>query len=151
MKNITIAGRLTKDAELRTLNNGDSVLGFSVAVDDRSSKEKGTLFFDASLFGKRGESLAQYLTKGSSVTVSGDLGKREHDGKTYLTVRVGDVTLQGGKPTEGGFSGSRDEGVARGGGGGDHPQQGGRGRAAKDTYDLSDDIPFVRPAYDGEA
>lgn len=80
MKNVTIAGRLTRDAVLRTMNNGDHVLGFSVAVDDRAGKEKTTLFFDASLFGKRGDALAQYLTKGSSVTVSGDLGKREHEG-----------------------------------------------------------------------
>jgi single-strand DNA-binding protein len=109
MKNITIAGRLTKDASLRAMNNGDKVLGFSVAVDDRSGKEKGTLFFDASLFGKRGETLAQYLTKGSSVAVSGDFGTREYDGKTYLTLRAEQVTLLGGKPAasdaDEGFSG----------------------------------------------
>ena len=98
MKAITIAGRLTKDADLRTTTGGDQVCGFSVAVDDRSGREKTTMFFDCSLWGKRGEALGQHLTKGTSVTVSGDLGKREHDGKTYLTVRVNDVTLQGGKP-----------------------------------------------------
>lgn len=101
MKNITIAGRLTKDAELRQAGS-DSVLGFSVAVDDRQGKEKSTIFFECNLWGKRGESLQQYLTKGSSVTVSGDLSKREHDGKTYLGVRVDQVTLQGGgKASEG--------------------------------------------------
>lgn len=99
MKNITLAGRLTKDAETRDAG-GDRVTGLSVAVDDRSGREKTTLFFDCSLWGKRGESLSQYLTKGSSVTVSGDLGTREHNGKTYLTCRVNDVTLQGGKPRD---------------------------------------------------
>lgn len=98
MKSITIAGRLTKDATTREAGS-DKVTGFSVAVDDRSGKEKGTIFFDCSMWGKRGETLAQYLTKGSSVTVAGDLGTREYDGKTYLTVRVNDVTLQGGKAT----------------------------------------------------
>lgn len=96
MKSLTIAGRLTKDATTREAGS-DKVTGFSVAVDDRSGKEKGTLFFDCSMWGKRGETLAQYLTKGSSVTVSGDLGTREYEGKTYLTLRVNDVTLQGGK------------------------------------------------------
>lgn len=96
MKNITIAGRLTRDAVTREAES-DKVTGFAVAVDDRSGKEKTTLFFDCSLWGKRGESLAQYLTKGSSVTVSGDFGTREYEGKTYFTVRVNDVTLQGGK------------------------------------------------------
>lgn len=100
MKAITIAGRLTKDATTREAGS-DKVTGFSVAVDDRSGKEKTTLFFDCSLWGKRGESLAQYLTKGSSVTVSGDFGTREYEGKTYFTVRVNDVTLQGGKSSDG--------------------------------------------------
>ena len=96
MKSITIAGRLTKDATTREAGS-DKVTGFSVAVDDRSGGEKKALFFDCSLWGKRGESLAQYLTKGSSVTVSGDFGTREYEGKTYFTLRVNDVTLQGGK------------------------------------------------------
>lgn len=141
MKNLTIAGRLTKDATTRTAGS-DKVTGFSVAVDDRSGGEKKSLFFDCSLWGKRGETLAQYLTKGASVTVSGDLGTREYEGKTYLTVRVEQVTLQGGKQSGDGFSGSRDDGMARGGGGGDHSQSSGRGRGAKDAYDLNDDIPF---------
>lgn len=110
MKSITIAGRLTRDAVTREAGS-DKVTGFAVAVDDRSQKEKSTLFFDCSLWGKRGESLAQHLTKGSSVTVSGDFGTREYEGKTYFTVRVNDVTLQGGKPDSersSGGSGSSD-------------------------------------------
>ena len=98
MKSLTIAGRLTKDAVTRE-SGSDKVTGFSVAVDDRSNKEKSTLFFDCSMWGKRGETLTQYLTKGTSVTVAGDLGTREYEGKTYLTMRVNDVTLQGGKPS----------------------------------------------------
>lgn len=127
MKNITIAGRITRDAENRTAGS-DNVTGFSVAVDDRQGKEKSTLFFDCSLWGKRGEALSQYLIKGTSVTVSGDLSKREHDGKTYLTVRASDVTLQGGKS-----QGERDEVKSDRSGGGHGPRE---------TYDLNDDIPF---------
>lgn len=97
MKVITIAGRLTRNAELRRSQSGDPVLGFSVAVDDRSTRDKTTLFFDCSIWGKRGEVLAQYLKKGTAITVSGDFSTREHDGKTYLQVRVNDLTLQGGK------------------------------------------------------
>jgi single-strand DNA-binding protein len=94
MKTITLAGRLTKDAETREAGS-DKVTSFS--VDDRTGKEKSTLFFDASMWGKRGEAVQPYLTKGSSVAVSGELGTREHNGKTYLTVRVDHLTLQGGK------------------------------------------------------
>jgi len=49
------------------------------------------------MFGLRGEKVAQYLTKGGKVTVSGDLSTRDHEGKTYLTIRVAEVTLQGGE------------------------------------------------------
>lgn len=127
MKNLTIAGRLTKDAETRDAG-GSRVTGFSVAVDNWDGKTKSTLFFDASWWGGKGEKMAQYLTKATAVTVSGDLGTREHNGKTYLTIRVGDVTLQGGKPAASdsseGFSGPA-------------------GKASPaSTYDLSDDIPF---------
>lgn len=96
MKNITIAGNIGKDAETRTTGDGDKVTGWSVAVEDRTGKEKRTLWFDCSLWGKRGESLAQYLTKGGKVSVAGELSTRDHEGKTYLTVRADQVTLLGG-------------------------------------------------------
>lgn len=95
MKSITIAGRVGKTAELRRTQGGDPVTSWSVAVDDGFGEKKTTLWFDCSLWGKRGEALSKFLVKGTPVTVSGDLGKREHDGKTYLTVRVNEVTLQG--------------------------------------------------------
>jgi single-strand DNA-binding protein len=137
MKNITIAGRITKDAEQRTTTGGDKVTAFSVAVDDRSGKEKGTIFFDCNLWGARGDSLAQYLTKGSSVTVCGDLSKREHEGKSYLTVRVDNVTLQGAPKAAGGGGGEGFSGPA--------------GKAdARASFDLDDDLPFIRPAFSHE-
>jgi single-strand DNA-binding protein len=99
MKAITIAGNIGKDAEVRHIQgSGDKVTGWTVAVEDRTGKEKGTIWFDCTLWGKRGESLAQYLTKGSKVCVSGELSRREHDGKTYLTIKAEQVMLMGGKP-----------------------------------------------------
>lgn len=47
------------------------------------------------MYGKRAESLAQYLVKGQQVTVTGTLSEREYDGKKYQTLRVNDVALQG--------------------------------------------------------
>lgn len=96
MKQITIAGNIGKDAVTRTTGQGDSVTVWTVAVEDRSGREKTTLWFDCTLWGKRGDTLAQYLTKGSRVAVAGDLSKREHEGKTYLTIRADQVTLMGG-------------------------------------------------------
>ena len=96
MKAIVIAGNIGKDAVVRTTQGGDRITGWSVAVEDGFGQSKRTLWFDCSWFGGRGEKLAQYLTKGSKITVSGDFSTREHEGKTYLQVRVNDVTLQGG-------------------------------------------------------
>jgi single-strand DNA-binding protein len=96
MKQITIAGNIGKNAETRTTQGGDSVTSFNIAVEDRAGKEKATLWFSCSIWGKRGESLAPYLTKGGKVAVSGDLSTREHEGKTYLQIRVDQVSLMGG-------------------------------------------------------
>ena len=96
MKNITLAGNIGQNAETRRTQSGDAVTGFSVAVEERQGQEKRTIWFRCSIWGKRGESLAQYLTKGTRVAVAGDLSIREHDGKTYLEVRADQITLLGG-------------------------------------------------------
>jgi single-strand DNA-binding protein len=100
MNSITLAGNLTKDAEVRHLNNGDPVASFGIA--DNQGKDKPAIFWNCSLFGKRAESLAPYLTKGQAVTVSGTVSEREwtdKDGakRKSMDVRVNDVALQGGK------------------------------------------------------
>lgn len=133
MKTIVIAGRTGKAAELRRLQDGTPVLSFSVAVDDGWGERKRTMWFDCSLFGKRGEPLEQYMPKGTAVAVSGDLSTREHEGKTYLTVRVNEVTLQGGKSE--GQSEQRSSGAKQQSYGEQSGSYGG-------TDDLSDEIPF---------
>lgn len=102
MKHITIAGTIGRDAQTRDAGQS-SVTGFPVAVDERGRNgEKSTVWFDCSLWGKRGDSLRAYLTKGGKVAVTGELSTREHNGKTYLQIRADDVTLMGGgqKPAE---------------------------------------------------
>lgn len=100
MNSITVAGQLGKDAEVRFLPNGDAVAGFSVA--DSQGKDKDAIWWNCQLFGKRAESLSQYLTKGQAVTVSGTVSQRKYTDKngqerTSMDVRVNDVALQGGK------------------------------------------------------
>lgn len=128
MQIITIAGNVTKDGEIRHLNNGDPVLGFSVAVNG-IGRDAPSTFFDCSLFGKRGEALAPMITKGGKVAVSGTFGTREHNGKTYLTVRATEVTLQGGKPQ------------AQAGTSYDDPAP--RKQATNSYAAMDDDIPFA--------
>lgn len=125
MKSITIAGGITKDAVTRSTQSGDKVTGFSVAVNEGFGDNKRTLYFDCSYWGKRGEAVAQYLTKGGKVAVSGELSTREHEGRTYLTINANQVTLLGGKPDR--QDDSRQE----------RQQDSGGSRE-----DLSDEIPF---------
>lgn len=95
MKTIMIAGNIGRNAEVRQVG-GDSVASFSVAVEERARDTKRTIWFDVSIWGRRADALSRYLTKGSKVAVSGDLSTREHNGKTYLTVRANEISLMGG-------------------------------------------------------
>ena len=101
MQQLLIAGTIVKeDAVLRRTQGGDPVAGFSVVVDngkDKDGNRKDGTFVDCSLWGKRGEALCQYLTKGTKVTITGRPTVREHNGKAYLGCSVNEITLQGGK------------------------------------------------------
>jgi single-strand DNA-binding protein len=100
MNSITIAGTLGKDAEVKYLANGDAICNFSVA--DSQGREKPTMWWNCGLYGKRAESLSQYLVKGQAVTVTGSVSEREWTSKDgekrkSMDVRVNDVALQGGR------------------------------------------------------
>jgi len=100
MNNITVAGQLGRDAEVRYLPNGDPVANFSIA--DSQGKDKDAIWWNCQLFGKRAESLSQYLTKGQAVTITGSVSQRKYTDKNGVEkistdVRVNDVALQGGR------------------------------------------------------
>lgn len=102
MNVLCLAGVIGNDCELRYLTNGDPVAGFSVADDQ--GREKPTIWWSCSLFGKRATSLQPFLTKGQLVTISGVVTEREYTNKDGVKVkaqdiRVSDVKLQGGKLT----------------------------------------------------
>ena len=126
MKQITVAGRTGKAGELRHTQGGDAVLSFSVAVDDGYGDKKSTMWFDCSVWGKRAAALAPHIGKGTALALSGDLGKREHEGKTYLTIRVNELTLQGG--------GEKKESPAK--------QQSYAEQSGGNARELDDEIPF---------
>jgi single-strand DNA-binding protein len=103
MNVITVAGTLGKDAEVKYLPNGDAIANFSVA--DSQGRDKPTIWWNCGLYGKRAESLSQYLTKGQAVTVTGSVSEREWTDKEgnkrkSMDVRVNDVALQGGRKNE---------------------------------------------------
>lgn len=101
MSNVfSFTGALGRDAELKNVS-GQSLLNFAVANSIGFGDKKVTMWIDCSLWGKRGESVAQYLKKGQSVFVSGELSTREYqakDGsgmKTALSLNVNTIDLVG--------------------------------------------------------
>lgn len=99
---VDLLGHVGRDAELKYTPKGDAVTEFSVAVNVSKDPEAKATWFRCSLWGKRGESLKQYLTKGTAVFVTGALTVREYVDKEQKPrvsheVKVTDVQLVGGK------------------------------------------------------
>lgn len=100
INNITVAGQLGRDCEIKRTNNGDSIANFSVA--DSPGRDKTTIWWNCELWGKRADALAQYLVKGQSVAVSGSVTEQEWTDKEgnkrkTMKIRVADIALQGGR------------------------------------------------------
>lgn len=78
MATVIVMGNLTRDPELREVR--DSVVcKLSIAENERVRGEKVTTYYNASVWGKAGESAAQYLSTGSPVQVIGDLSVSEYE------------------------------------------------------------------------
>ncbi len=93
---VLISGNLTRDPELRSTAGGTHVLGFGVAVNDRTKNqqtgewEDRPNFIDCTMFGKRAEALARILRKGMKVAIEGKLrySAWEKDGQKRSKIEV---------------------------------------------------------------
>lgn len=93
---VMLAGNLTRDAELKSLPSGTSVLEFGIAVNDRRRNpqteqwEDVPNFFDCTLYGNRAEGIAPFMTRGKKVALEGRLQWRqwEKDGEKRSKVSV---------------------------------------------------------------
>ena len=96
MNKIILTGRLTKNAELSYLPSvGTPKMAFSLAVERNYQKDKNNKkvdFINCEMLGKHTENLAQYITKGKSILVEGELNieQYEKDGekRSYTKVKV---------------------------------------------------------------
>ena len=149
---VALTGRLTRDAELKYTNSGLAICAFSVAVNRRRKQGDEWIeeasFFDVTLFGRRGEAVQRYLTKGTQVAVQGELkqDRWEQDGNRRSKVQIiaNDVQMLGGGRSDGGGSsgGSQSAGAPSGNRQGSAPQSGGGGNQYDDDSDYIDDVPF---------
>ncbi|ABK05494.1 single-strand DNA-binding protein [Arthrobacter sp. PvP102] len=145
---ITVIGNLTNDPELRFTPSGSAVANFTIASTprtfDRQSnewKDGETLFLRASVWREAAENVAESLTKGMRVIVSGRLKSRSYETKEgekrtvielevdeigpslrYANAKVNRTQRSGGQGGQGGFGGGNSGG---GFGGGQGASQGG--------------------------
>jgi single-strand DNA-binding protein len=101
--NITLVGNLTNDPELRFTPNGAAVAKFTVASTprymDRNTnewKDGDTLFLNCQIWRQAAENVAESLTRGMRVIVSGRLKQRSYETKegekrTVYEVEVDEV------------------------------------------------------------
>jgi single-strand DNA-binding protein len=106
---IHLYGNLGRDAELRYAQSGTPVLHFTMACSSvqgtGEQRREHTDWFNVSLFGRRGEAIAQYLLKGTRVAVVGRFQHRtftRQDGTVgcALDVIASEIDFAGGgRPT----------------------------------------------------
>ena len=98
MNRVNLIGRLTKDPELRfTPGTGMAVSTFTIAIDRRKANKDGKKeadFIPIVVWGKQGESVANYMSKGRLIGISGRIQTRNYEGKDgirrYVTEIVAD-------------------------------------------------------------
>lgn len=85
---ITVVGNLTRDPELRFTPSGAAVANFTVASTprtfDRASgewKDGDAMFLDCSIWRQAAENVAESLSKGMRVIVTGRLRQRNYEDK----------------------------------------------------------------------
>jgi single-strand DNA-binding protein len=156
VNNVTLIGRLTRDAELRYTSNGKPVSKFSLAVNEKRKigDQWGNTasFFEMVLWGQIAESLNQYLTKGKQIAVIGRLTQErwEQNGQNRSKVVVTAETVQllgsGNNSDNSGNGNGYDIGNDYGSGNGSHgnsrPQSSPQASPPPAHDGFTDDIPF---------
>ncbi len=91
---VFLAGNVTKDAELKSTKSGKSVIKFSLATNETVKKGDEWVsiptFHDVIVWGKLGESVVDYLKKGTKCMVQGKIVKRnwDYEGKKYYATEI---------------------------------------------------------------
>ncbi|MGJ0118745.1 single-stranded DNA-binding protein [Williamsia sp. MIQD14] len=149
---LTVIGNLTADPELRFTPSGAAVANFTVAstprMFDRQTnewKDGEALFMRCSIWREAAENVAESLTKGARVIVSGRLKQRsyetrEGEKRTVVELEVEEVgpslkyaTAKVNRASRGGGGGGGS--MSSGGGGGNRGGSGGGGGAAAQNDD----------------
>lgn len=99
---IIVVGNLGRDPELRYTPQGTAVCNFSMATTEKRRDKSGeyqdvTTWFRVTLWEKKAEVAAKYLTKGSQVYIEGRIRIDEwtdRDGNNRFTLEVNGTDMQ---------------------------------------------------------
>ena len=98
MQTIIVTGRLGRDAKIYTSSNGNRFITFSIASNTKVKKnEENTYWWDVvvpSHSVERYKNMVEYLTKGSSVIVQGELDPEiyyDNNNKAHLRLTISAV------------------------------------------------------------
>lgn len=94
MNKVVLIGRLTKDPELKyTPGDGTAIYRITVAVA-RAFKKDETDFINCVAFGKTGETIAQYFTKGRQIALAGNIRTGSYEGQDGIRRYTTDVIIE---------------------------------------------------------
>ena len=87
MNTVILLGNITRDPELRNTPKGTPICQFGIAVneawkDSDGSKRESVMFVDCQAWGKAGENIAKFFTKGRKILITGKLVLNQWDDKT---------------------------------------------------------------------
>jgi single-strand DNA-binding protein len=126
---VILMGNLTRDPQLKYLPSQTAVTEFGLACNRKFKTQAGedkeeVTFVDCTAFGRTGEVINQYFTKGKPIFIEGRLKYDSWDDKqgggkrSKITVVIENFQFVGGRDGGGGGGG---------GGGGDHDSDAGHG------------------------
>lgn len=148
MNQITIAGHLGADPEVRFTSSGQKVTTLRVAAKvRRSSKGDETIWWRVTIWGEQFDKMIPYFKKGSPIIVMGELSKPEiftdRDGKPQVSMNITANHLlfsPFGRPDGQSGVDHASEAADMAHAGAPHKEQG-RGKAEVDSFN-DDEIPF---------
>jgi len=97
LNRVVLAGRLTRDPELRYTPNGIPVANFTVAINRPYRNQQGEQeadFVNCVTWRKQAENLANYMRKGSLVGVDGRIQTRSYENQEGRRVFVTEVLAE---------------------------------------------------------
>lgn len=96
MNSVCIIGRLTKDVDIKSTQNGNSVAQFTVAVDRRFKNADGsrtTDFISCVAWRQTAVFISSYFHKGSKIALHGEIQTRTYDDQQGVKHYVTEVVV----------------------------------------------------------